>query len=74
MSRTIGKYKVNIIVNSDQSQYISEKDREMDKRARCAVESAINKAKVCNKPIAKYNLTEKKAYLEYSDGRKKYVE
>lgn len=39
----------------------------MDSRATAAVRSTIDKAKVCKKPVAK------KAYVEYADGVKKYV-
>lgn len=30
--------------------------------------------KVCNKPVAKYDTEAKKAYIEYPDGMKKYIE
>jgi hypothetical protein len=46
----------------------------MDKRAVQAVKSAVNKAKICKKPVAKYDKVAKKAYIQYSDGVKKYVE
>ena len=42
----------------------------MDARARTAVSAAINKAKVCKTPIAKYDNEAKKPYLEYSDGKR----
>lgn len=45
----------------------------MDSRATAAVRSAIDKAKVCKKPVAKYDPVTKKAYVEYADGVKKYV-
>jgi hypothetical protein len=56
------------------NNYISKNDIEMDKRASAAVKAAIDKAKVCNKPVAKYDKAIKKAYLEYPNGEKKYVE
>jgi hypothetical protein len=37
------------------------------------VRSAIDKAKICRKPIAKYDPVTKKTYVEYADGEKKYV-
>jgi hypothetical protein len=37
------------------------------------VRSAIDKAKICRKPIAKYDSVTKKTYVEYADGEKKYV-
>ena len=49
-------------------------DADMDNRARHAVRSALTKAKVCNKPIAKYDTEARKAYIEYPDGMKKYIE
>lgn len=45
----------------------------MDKRAAYAVKAAIKKAKVCKKPIAKYDAVQKKAYIEYANGTKKYL-
>ncbi len=49
-------------------------DADMDNRARCAVRSALAKAKVCNKPIAKYDTEAQEAYIEYPDGTRKYIE
>lgn len=48
-------------------------DAEMDARAQKAIKVAIDKAKICKKPVAKYDLEAKRAYLEYADGKKKYV-
>ncbi len=45
--------------------FISEKDVEMDKRARAAVSAAINKLEIKQKPIAKYDAVTQKEYLEY---------
>lgn len=45
----------------------------MDKRASYAVKSAIEKAIICQKPIAKYDIDSKKTYIEYANGEKKYV-
>lgn len=42
-------------------------------RARAAIRFAIEKAKICKKPVAKYNHTFNKAYLEYPDGYKEIV-
>ena len=52
---------------------ISENDAEMDIRAKEAVRSAINKAVICKKPVAKYDRVTKKAYIETADGDRKYV-
>ena len=49
-------------------------DCEMDARAVEAVKAAINKAKVCKKPVAGYDKERKAAYLEYANGERKYAE
>lgn len=66
----------NIVVvkDTDQSPYISDNDAEMDARAVQAVKSAIAKAVFCKKPVAKYDIKEKRAYIEYPNGEIKYVE
>lgn len=46
---------------------------EMDQRANAAVRSALDRAKICKKPIAKYDSETQKSYIEYEDGVKKYV-
>ena len=53
--------------------YISEEDKDMDRRVGAAVKAAINKAKVKNAPVADYDPVEKKSYLEFADGRKESV-
>lgn len=53
---------------------ITPADADMDNRVLHAVHSALDRAKVCNKPIAKYDTEAKKAYIEYPDGTRKYVE
>ena len=53
--------------------FISESDAEMDQRANAAVQSTLDRAKICKKPIAKYDSATQKAYIEYEDGVKKYV-
>lgn len=45
----------------------------MDKRTAYAVKAAIKKTKVCKKPVAKYDVVQKKAYIEYANGTKKYL-
>ena len=76
MSKTtieVGDFKVRVITPDDLNDEISNEEREMDKRATAAVKAAIHKAKVCNKPVAKYDSRKKKAYIEEADGVKKYV-
>ena len=46
---------VTVVSPNDVNKVITENDAEMDRRAREAVKSAINRAKICNKPIAKYD-------------------
>lgn len=66
------KHAVKVVVSSSQKDFISEKDREMDARAVEAVKTAVAKARFCKKPVAKYDLKTKKAYIEYANGDKKY--
>ncbi len=67
---------IKIISSDDASttDYISEQDAEMDRRAVAAVRAAIDKAKICKKPICRYDPASDRAYLEYADGRKEYVD
>ncbi|RHV66017.1 MULTISPECIES: hypothetical protein [Clostridia] len=75
--RQIGVLSVKIFTQDDvlaQNRLLSKSDREMDTRAVAAVKSAIYKAKICKKPIAKYDPVLKTVYIEYADGRRCYVE
>lgn len=65
---------VKIVSSESQENAISDRDAEMDARAKQAVKSAVAKAEFCKKPVAKYDKLLKKAYIEYADGEKKYVE
>lgn len=67
------KHSIKVIASSEQKGYISSQDAEMDARAIEAVKSAVAKATFCKKPVAKYDTEKKKAYVEYADGVKKYV-
>lgn len=76
MSKTIkisGGRLVTVISSDSAKTAISKNDAEMDVRAREAVKSAINRAKICKKPIAKYDKMSKRAYIETVDGEKIYV-
>ena len=57
-----------------QREAISSNDVEMDRRAVAAVQSAIDKAKICQKPVARYDVATKRAFVEYADGRIQYVD
>lgn len=46
----------------------------MDRRVLAAVWGAIDKAKVCNKPVGKYDVKSKRAFVEYADGTIQYVD
>ena len=74
--KKVGKMSVKI-VSKDAAlacdEIISASDAEMDNRAMAAVRSAIDKAKICKKPIARYDTATKRAYVEYANGEKKYV-
>lgn len=63
-----------VVKDSDQRAYISENDAEMDARAVEAVRAAVSKAIFCKKPVAKYDLETKRAYIEYPNGERKYVD
>lgn len=65
--------KCNVTIVESGSTAISENDSEMDIRAKCAVRSAIEKAEICKKPVARYDTVLKKAYLEFANGERKYV-
>lgn len=65
---------VVVVKDSDQRAYISENDAEMDARAVEAVRVAVSKAIFCKKPVAKYDLETKRAYIEYPNGERKYVD
>lgn len=69
--RKVGKHTVRIVTSEDMGK--TAEDIDMDNRVTAAVNSAINKAKVCKKPIAKYDKRKKKAYVIDSNGEKKYV-
>ena len=66
--------KIRVITDEDKDcANLSAEEIDMDKRAKAAVNAAIQQAKVCGKPIAKYDARKKKAYLLYPNGEKKYI-
>ncbi|MDD3416090.1 MAG: hypothetical protein PHY47_19145 [Lachnospiraceae bacterium] len=67
------KHSIKVVTSNEQKEFLSIGDIEMDARAKRAVKSAVEKAQFCKKPVAKYDTETKKAYVEYSDGEKKYV-
>ena len=46
---------INVVSREEESKTLTLSDREMDARAVEAVKAAINKARVCKKPIAGYD-------------------
>lgn len=62
------KYSIKVIPESNREHYTTDLEKDMDFRAKQAVKAAVSKAKVCKKPIAKYDTATKTAYLLYPDG------
>ena len=56
---------INVVSREEESKTLTLSDREMDARAVEAVKAAINKAKVCKKPIAGYDKENGKDDLIY---------
>lgn len=65
---------IKIVHSSERNKFISKNDEEMDARAIQAVKAALHKAEFCKKPIAKFDVKTRTAYVEYPDGRKINVE
>ena len=61
--KQVGKISVNVVTDKRESllsnHLITESDAEMDSRATAAVKSALDRAKVCKKPVAKYDTVTK---------------
>lgn len=66
--------KIEVIPTVEQKSAISNSDAVMDARAVQAVKSAVKKAEFCKKPVAKYDKVAQKAYVQYADGVRKYVD
>ena len=66
-----GRFSVTVIEN--ETDVLTLSDAEMNNRAKAAVKAAIDKAKLCKKPVAKYDSASGRAYVEYASGEKKYV-
>ena len=73
----LGIQPATVLLNADRPACegsITRSYAETDKRAVAAVKSAIYRAKVCKKPIARYDVATKRAFLEFADGSRKYVD
>lgn len=65
---------IKVISRQEEKEILSVSDSEMDRRAVEAVKAAINKAKICKKPIVGYDKEKKSAYIGYANGDRKYAE
>ncbi len=65
---------IKVVSPEEEQHFLTVSDNEMDTRAVEAVKAAINKAKICKKPIAGYDKERKAAYLEYANGERKYAD
>ena len=65
---------IKVVSREEAKNILTSSEYEMDARAVGAVEAAINKSKICKKPIAGYDKEKKLAYVEYANGERKYAE
>ena len=65
---------IKVVSHEEAKEILTASDNEMDVRAVEAVKAAINKAKICKKPVAGYDKEKKAAYIEYANGERKYAE
>ena len=71
--RTKGGKIIKVITEKEKGSVLTASDCEMDVRAVEAVKAAINKAKICKKPVAGYDKEKNSAYIEYANGERKYA-
>lgn len=64
---------INVIEPHEKDKYLTQDDIDMDIRATAAVRAALNKAKICRKPIAHYDMLIHRAYIENADGTIKFI-
>ena len=67
------QFCIKVVMPAEVETVLTPNEIEMDIRAREAVKAAILKAEICKKPVAKYDMESRRAYLQYPDGRKVYV-
>ena len=65
---------IKVVSREEEKSTLTESDTEMDERAVEAVKAAINKARICKKPIAGYDKEKKRSYVEHANGERKYPE
>lgn len=73
-SARVKKHTIKVISPANGKNVLSESELEMDKRATSAVKAAVEKAIICKHPVARFDTVQKKAYIEYGSGERKYVE
>lgn len=61
-------FSIKVVPESNRENYTTDLEKDMDYRAKQAVKAAVSKAEVCKKPVAKYDVATKTAYLQYPDG------
>ena len=61
---------IKVVSSEEEKTTLTVSDSEMDARA---TEAAINKAKICKKPVAGYDKEKRVAYIEYANGERKYA-
>ena len=64
---------IKVIDAQEKDAFLTQDDKDMDIRATAAVSSALNKAKICGKPIARYDTVTHRVYIENADGTVRMV-
>lgn len=64
---------IKVVSSEEEKTTLTVSDSEMDARATEAVKAAINKSKICKKPVAGYDKEKRVAYIEYANGERKYA-
>ena len=54
---------IKVIDAQEKDAFLTQDDKDMDIRATAAVRAALNKAKICGKPIARYDIRSPKEHL-----------
>lgn len=65
---------IRVIDAQEKDAFLTQDDKDMDIRATAAVKAALNKAKICGKPIARYDIVAHRAYIENADETIRFVE
>ena len=64
---------IKVINAQEKDAFLTQDDKNMDIRATAAVRAALNKAKICGKPIARYDIVTHRVYIENADGTVRMV-